>query len=504
MKNIDIMDSEKALKKKMKDIVEKEYWSVIPEIKNIDKDKMFDKAFALAITAENTSAVVDNELLFPFYERFRKNKERLYKSLNSNGSPYHQDIKVAKFTLEEADGERKFEEKYGCSSIDEYTKKLDKELLEWRANKEIFVCQFKYITYSSFYSASKVNTALTNDLSYLIMKKIIQSRKKNTYKMPHVLVDSLPTVPGKQTKVFEEEVKAKGINNSLITKRSMVYFINDHETFLSQYSLNDVKKDALYNELVALKNDDLLIFFAILEQAEPDFLESREIRFSISDIMNELKYVRNGANYQKIRDAIYRLYYIQISLINKKDGKSLSYKVFDNLYTGSGSSKNGEVMDTSDDESIGNEITPHALKSNDFKVLVNIEIMNQLIDEKTTEIYKDNIDSLKESSARILIFSLEKERWALHLAKNTQMKKVVDIYFFRRIFHFINERKTRNYKLIEKALDDIINQGITLKKYVRTGDYFELEFYPPSEDEDLNSLLRTNKLNATRMLKSSN
>lgn len=95
--------------------------------------------------------------------------------------------------------------------------------------------------------------------------------------------------------------------------------------------------------------------------------------------------------------------------------------------------------------------------------------------------YTDVINNLKLESSRILIFRLQKERINCYTENKTTFN--TDLNYFKRALYLTNKRKDRNIKVIEKALDEIVEHKVTLKSYKRRGDMFELEFYPITERE---------------------
>lgn len=99
--------------------------------------------------------------------------------------------------------------------------------------------------------------------------------------------------------------------------------------------------------------------------------------------------------------------------------------------------------------------------------------------------YRDKLNSLKYDASRILLLRLERERITNYFKGEAPNELKVDISFFRSIFLLTSKQTIRHYKLIEKALNEIKANNVTLKDYERIGDYFYLQFYPVTPKEKI-------------------
>lgn len=411
---------------------------------------------------------VNEDSLNTIESRIKKTKYRWVKKEIEEGMGLNIDIEIVARNIYENYGKEKFELIYEVSSIEKLRELKIEELKNWAKDRDKLLIDYLYLDSKSKY---QVSTALANDIKLLAINLILEKKQsqKHSYiaKLPHVM-SNVPYDATNKGTLSLDEIKD---NDGNIVRYVNRYMIDDEKTFESLVDAKALKYDFMGGMISALNGNDFSIFLYLISRADNDFYLSREIIVPIRDIVLH-RYGDNDSigSYMSVRDSLFKMQHLTIGVVDSSL-RGFTLKLIDNI----------DIYKADNKEMV--------------RVIVNIDIVEQIVENNTINMYEDVINNFKLQASRILIFRLQRERIALTLKNDEPLRKEVGMNFFRGVLYFSDKKKYRNIKLVENALDEIVSNNITLKGYERIGDRFMLEFLPITKKERDDLLMSPKKLN---------
>lgn len=445
-----------SVKKEVKNKLEDIYQEYIYPYNEITFDLFIDNVIEEKIEAKVSERVeISADIIKPTRDRINKTKQRWYKkAISKKGELYHEVDVVAKGLYENLPSDQKdnFKTLYGVSDYKELKKARLKELKKWLKDNEIPLTYFRYLNLKAQYQIEK---AIVNDIEFIILNVLKENFRYGQQSAIMQMPKSMGKIPYDHTNRIKinianiaEEVGGKYFFNE--------YYIDDDKYFQTSADVRILKEDVTISVLKVLNYRDTLVFSSVMSRRDENFYSTREIVVDIGDIVKEVFNSGGQKNYIAVKESLYRLQYINSRIVDSSLS-GFTLKIFDNIN----------------------------IQENVATIVVNIDIVNEFVKHNTINMYKENIDKFKLNSSKILIFKLQSERIKQDSIKQGSDSLILktNINFFRAALYFPNTKRQENIKTIEDALDEIVENKVTLKRYERKGDIFLLEFYPVTEQE---------------------
>lgn len=448
---------------------EKTYPYVSEFVSKDEFNKTLNNIFDIMTFDDEQDDITLSDNCNKLYSLWRKNKYRwVFEdiTIEDKNSPYYQEIFViAKGLYDGPDGETKFREAYKVNTLSEYQQKIEEHLKCWRKEQEQSIFTYRYLKAKT---TKQINFSLKTEMKYFILKEGLSCHEEEL--RPKDLLTQMSSLASFNFPVDSTNRQTFGSKKVVVKGRTYLineYHVDDKSDFVSNLDITDLKTNALgsllQDEKVINYTDFRILMFLVMKLIELG-LSTREISTSIAEIRDSCGFAKNQHSNSEIKDSLRKLRHFTADFIIGED-TGFTYGFVDNLVY-SIDKKN---------------------KSRLYDILMNQDIFNQLIQAKTISMYKSTVQKLKGKASLILIYKLQSERFSLHSKNKNNMKMEINYQYFRGAIRFQNKQIIRNIQVIEKALDEILETGVTLKSYKRVSDMFHLEFYPltPSEQADL-------------------
>lgn len=449
-KNMNII--KEKIKEKIKDI----YNKYLSKDENLDIfiDKIVSEADSEILSYSEINDVAFKNLI----SRIRRTKSRWVEKEQKERLGLYNEVYIVGKGLYEI-SEEKFFGAYKLNNPEELYKEKLKELKKWRENDDTLLIDFLYINVKMKY---QIKSALINDCKFLYVKYIeeeLENKKKNLVtKFPKVM-SNVPYDHTNRAKLNLQKIgTSKGVPVHYVDK----YLIDDKHVFESLIDAKHLKDSFIKGIVGALNEIDFSTFMNLLSLADESFYTTREIIVPTRKlVVLHFGEKNTGAkNYLAIRDSLFKMQYLTIGVIDASK-RGFSLKILDNV----------DIYSIDNKEMV--------------RVLVNEDIVRQIVENNTINMYSDVINGFKLNASRLLIMKLQMERISLssQSSQGGPLVKKVAFNFFRGVLYFSDKKKYRNIKTVENALNEIMESKITLKSFIRKGDIFQLEFYPISQKE---------------------
>lgn len=316
------------------------------------------------------------------------------------------------------------------------------------------------VSYPAITSLSKTRilSALKSDMTISILDVIDEKYGgsiKNTWSsMPSAIID-VPFFSPRNTRP-EFEMKEEGL---------FVYqFIFGKSKFVTEYDANDV----FDIPTSAFTNFDMQIIGALFSKIDNSFWFEPEIRFDLRELVREIK--PNAGEF----------YFVEIKERLKKYPKyTFSVQEIDNpLCTTTFNLFDSVTIDEESECSASVVVRPgHYLT-------------NALLKEKTTRVYKKELETLKKPLSRLFAFKIQRERIRTHYRAasvttgENGYRGVYPYSFFESAAKMPYKRKEENLQEIRECLEEMKKRQIFISDYQRCGSKFEIFFLPLSSEEE--------------------
>lgn len=344
---------------------------------------------------------------------------------------------------------------YGVSTFEEAKEKAVNKLKEWGRNQESLLCSFPYLNDKS---PAQIESAFKNDGRYLLIKNMIakypKGEKGTVVSMPNSIT-SFPYDPTNRVRISGMELENQHYKE--------VYYINDKTRFESRLKVDAIQEGLMQENLKLLNSTDHDILFYLMSMNHEALYQPIPMVVEIGEIVRSVYDTDGKKNYLSVKESLIKMDFMELRVIDESTLRSTKVEIF---------SKVTIEMDEVSEREVA-------------RIIFSEDLIHEFVKNQTVSIYKKIIDSFKLNSTKVLIYPLQRQRiYSASLepeGENIFFK--TNLSFFRGALVFGNSKRSAQIKVIEKALDEIISNKITLKSYQRIGDNFKLEFYPFTETE---------------------
>lgn len=115
-------------------------------------------------------------------------------------------------------------------------------------------------------------------------------------------------------------------------------------------------------------------------------------------------------------------------------------------------------------------------------IVFSDRIHQNIINNQTVQVYSDITDKLTNTTARTLIYALQKERIDSYI-QQTSYTRNFDYFYFLQKIRFRSKKIEQNLKVIDQALKEFQDLNVLIHSYKRNGTGFTIEFIPLTEIE---------------------
>jgi succinate dehydrogenase flavin-adding protein (antitoxin of CptAB toxin-antitoxin module) len=349
-----------------------------------------------------------------------------------------------------------FERITGARTVEEAEAKEKRALEEWEKNHEILVCDFPYF---KFKKTNQIHSAIINDAKYLIIKKMKEKYPKGEQGTIVSMPNSITKFPYDHTN--RVKINQLSIEDSQYYKE--VYFINDKTRFESRLNVEALQEGLMQENLKLLNSSDHQILFYLMSLKHEALYQPIPMVVEIGEIVRNVYLTDGKKNYLTVKESLIKMDYMEVRVIDESTLRSTKVEIFHKVTI--------EV----------DEVT----KKEVARIIFSEDLIHEFVKNQTVSIYKQIIDRFKLNSTKVLIYPLQRQR--IYSASIEQEGNRIlyntNLSFFRGALVFGSSKRGTQIKMIENALDEIIENKITLKWYERKGDNFLLEFYPFTEKE---------------------
>lgn len=402
---------------------------------------------------------VTNETLLSVGKRREEMKRRwLTKELDTKiQSGLQKEVELLQYTYiktKEKDASH-FELITGEKTLDKAIAKIEKSLRDWRKDKDALICNFPYIEHKTF---RQIEKALAHDARYFIIKKM-----KETY--PTGEQETIISIPSSITQVPYDHTNRMKINqlNQQGNYFNTTYYINDKTRFESRIDVQALQEGLMQENLKQLNSKDQEILLYLMSLKDEALYQPLPMVVEIGEIVRNVYDTDGKKNYDSVKESLIKMDFMELRVIDESTMRMTKVSLFHKVDIG---------MD---------EIT----EKESARIIFSEDLINEFVKNQTVNIYKDIIDKFTMNATKVLIYPLQRQRiYSASIERDGEnILFNTNISFFRGALVFGKSRRTKQLKVIEDALNEIIKNKITLKSYVRKGDNFLLEFYPFTEKE---------------------
>lgn len=272
--------------------------------------------------------------------------------------------------------------------------------------------------------------------------------------LPSAMID-VPFFSPRQER-FGYEVSDKGL---LVNE-----FIFGQNKFVTEYQGSD---DFDVPEL-AFSNLDMQIISALFSRINSNFWFEPEIRFDLRNLVLEIKKNAGKTYFDTIKERLRR--YPKYTFSVKDIGNSLcttTFNLFDSVTIEEDSSCSASVI----------------VRPGHF-------LTNALLKEKTTRVYKEELESLEKPLSKLLAFKIQRERIRNHFQTKDSLKGsegyngTYPYVFFESAVRMPYKRKEENMAEIGECLKEMKKRHIFIEDYERVGSKFAINFLPLTKEEE--------------------
>lgn len=402
---------------------------------------------------------VNKDTLDPVINKRWKTKRRwLDRELRVDSLFYKEVEVIAKGLYEQfKDNLQKFKAVYDCDTYSELKDHKIQQLNNWASSSDVPICDFLYLRGKQPFQIEK---AMNNDIEWIALRIIKEQCPLGMQSAIVALPHSMSNIPidfTNRVRISDQQIIVKGHEQFYVNK----YYVDD-ETFLESLMNIEFLKTGIMNAVFKTLNaTDINIFLYIMSLRDENFYITREVVVDIGDVVRNVFSSDGQKNYIAVKESLYRMQFLNSGAIDASL-RGFTVKIFDNV----------DIYKANDEKEMA-------------KIIVNIDIVNEYIKNQTINMYRDIIDKFTLDSAKVAIFPLQRERIRCSTSTRDDEPLVfqTNVNFFRGILYFSNKRKKENIRIIERTLEEIIENQITIKGYERKGDVFLLEFFPISTQE---------------------
>ena len=379
---------------------------------------------------------------------------------------------------------QRFIDAYKVDTHDKYIELKTDELKEWGNMDSKMLTEFPYLHSKKDW---QIKNALMNDIELFIFnwflnEDILNEEQSSDETMMVVdIMTKMPVDPFGKKKIFKLSETKEVMPN--------VYVIDNDYHFESRLNLDQLESELIITTIKALNALDRDILMYLLNLERPEIYKEKSFKIEVFEIVKAIFKTTSNKSYQAVKDSLLKMKMLTFHVINKN--------------------KNNSSVSGFTSVSIFEKATVYAEKSQvDGKerliadIKLSGDIINQVIKGKVIKYYKHKVEQLENSASISILYALQKERMILLLNKNKSTSKdkgkaiiafTANLSFFRQVIYLSGNRKSRHIEVIEKALNEIVENDMIIERYERIGEEFTIYFKEPNSKE-LNDLFKNQTL----------
>lgn len=414
---------------------------------------------------ENLINITENDLN-QLKSNISKTKERWGKKELKTEEGLEEEMELARMLYKDSLTSKRFTEIYKVNSLKELHLKRKEEMEEWIRIEKLPIISFKYLGKKTGF---QVERAVKNDIRLLIMEYHLDKYEKADecyiIEMPNTISNVPFEANERGQKLDMENVKESNIQG--VNKRyyGHLYKASEDKSFESILEVEALMDNAI-SQILDMKNikvlnaDDFSVFSYIISKRELNFYARGQITLPIEDIAEGVFGKKTTYNYRRCKASLFKLGNIRISVINE-ELRGFTIGILERVVIGKHAKGDIDVAN----------------------ITINEDIIEDFIKKRTTLLYKDSLNNLKNQSSQVLVFDLQAERIS-HFAENSPSQKLeLHMSYFRAKLLLANKREDRNINKIVEALEEMKNNNLIIKEYERARDFFYITFLPFTKKE---------------------
>lgn len=363
------------------------------------------------------------------------------------------------------------EEQRTVYNVEEKVQSMVEQLKDWMDDNTKPLCSYPYFSMKDKRTRKR---AIFEDLAYYIgtlIEELYERAEEENNDTIILVNDSLP-FDHKNSNVEFELVEGEEYGKEPLYRRKEQPLDSieiQYEVSMTEGDPNmKIKNKKNYDNVLYpnLNNDDQFVISAILSNAKAEFATSRRITFRLADVLKDINAGDSNNSYKMLERKLEKLKgYTGVMRLIDKNGpvRTRMYGILD-------------YVDISYEEQTGRIAT----------VTINESIYNQIIQNQTYRIYKEQIYSLPQQTRSFLLY-LQKLRIESHKQDGNSASILMNYTDFVMNIKFYAKLKTTIKKQIKQELDTLVDRGIVIQNYMNDGDNYRIDFVPvqPEEVEEI-------------------
>ncbi len=344
---------------------------------------------------------------------------------------------------------------YNADNMNDYILSLlefDK-LTEWMENNECWLSDFEFL---KFLSLRKINSYFGRDIQKFMYSYLLENFQKGRSTDLQIMSKWVTKFP-------------LDITNKKNYKENTYIYMSESEWFTTKGYKGDL--DVIIQSCInqTLTELDISILQYLLSVAETDFFSTRTVSCDLGEIVRHIYGSKaSSKDYKRIANRIYRLNLFRVIFVSKDFTNQKPFTII-----------KAEVNDS-----------PLSAGKKVIVAEFSKEFIEDIMKKGPISVYRNIVNSYELSSSKILIYSLQNERYDL-VRQNLPLTKEYTYTFFKVALFLSNAKKKDNDNLILRTLQEIMSSGLILKSFSVNKDIYQLEYLPVSAKErmDLANLL---------------
>ena len=328
----------------------------------------------------------------------------------------------------------------------------------WSQKEDMLLTDFPFLEEKM---ERDIKRAINNDLLLIIANVMLQMPDTFISHRPEIFVD-YPIFSGDRIGYSKKTNNLPAAQTSLPENKK----IDDYEYSPNQFirsilKLNDADELKLqrYYTLDAVDSD--ILNFILDQRNDELFYKENLIFVDINDLALHIHGTRGQRQYQLIEKRLHKIAQTRVEGSSKVGKSRLTFTInfFDYLV-------------------IRNEPKQKVFA----EIRLTQTLKEQLLNNKTISIYSHFLKKLENKVAKLLIYSLQKERLEAYVNER-ELPSYFDYGYFISRIRFRTRTMESTLKQVGEALDEFLQQGIIIDSYERDGAGFYISLKPLSQSE---------------------
>lgn len=432
------------------------YTELLKDIKKVEYEEYL-QVIARDIWDELENLIeITNETLYSVAKRRQVTKKRWVKREfeTDHDLGLNKSLEVAELLYKQQI--ETFSTAFGYNNFTDFKKVKLKELKTWETSEEIPLSTYPYIKQKQL---KQIESAISNDVEYAIIKFMKEKYPKGEQGKVITLPSSMTNLP------YDHTNRKKIKKNELVDNKYLkeIYY-TDRSQFETRYNVEVLEARLLQENVKWLNENDQRILEYLFSLKPEALYRPVPMVVEIGEIVRNAFGSDGKKNYMVVKESLIKMDSIEIRATDRDSLLTTKVEIFHKATI--------EIDEIS--------------KKEVARIIFSEDINREFVKNQTVSVYKDVIDKFKLNSSKVLIYPLQGQRIACDAQNEKNRDTLIfntNLVYFQGVLVMTGSRMKTQIDVIEKALDEIVENKIFLKKYSRKGHNFTLEFYPLSEKE---------------------